>query len=320
MLKKDLHNLENTKKVATRDGYGKGLVKAGQKDERVVVLCADLTESTRSHWFKEKFPKRFIEVGVAEQNLVTVASGMASVGKIPFVSSYAVFSPGRNWEQIRTTVCINNMPVKIAGSHVGVSVGPDGRTHQALEDIALMRVLPNMVVLAPCDAIETEKATIAAARHPSPVYLRFTSNKTPVFTAEKTPFEIGKAQVFREGDDVTVIACGSLVYETLLAAGELGGEISVEVINSPSVKPLDEETILASARKTGRVVTVEEHQIWGGLGGAVAEFLSENYPVPVKRVGMSSFGESGKPQELREKYGLSSTNITEAIRAVLNSG
>ena len=315
-------NLFDTKSLAmapTRDGYGKGLLKAGEKDQRVVVLCADLAESTRSHWFKEKYPERFIEVGVAEQNMATVAAGMANYGKIPFISSYAAFSPGRNNEQIRTTISLNNLPVKIAGAHAGVSVGPDGATHQALEDMALMRVQPNMVVISPCDAIEAEKATFAAAFNGSPTYIRLAREKTPVFTTEKMPFEIGKAIVLRQGKDVTIIACGPLVYEALLAAEKLEKEgIEAEVINLHTIKPLDKKTLLASAKKTGAVVTVEEHQIMGGMGSAVAEVLAMNLPVPVEMIGMKDrFGESGTPDELLNFFGLTTPHIVKTVKRVI---
>lgn len=305
--------------VPTRDGYGKGLVEAGSKDSRVVVLCADLAESTRSHWFKDKFPERYIEMGVAEQNMATVAAGLANYGKIPFISSYATFSPGRNNEQIRTTISLNNLPVKIAGAHAGISVGPDGATHQALEDIALMRVQPRMTVLVPCDAIETKKATFAAAFNGKPTYIRFAREKTPVFTTEKTPFQIGKAEVFYKGKDVTIIACGPLVYEALLAAERLKRErISAEVINNHTVKPLDKKTILTSVKKTRAVVTVEEHQVSGGMGSAVAEFLVQNFPVPIEFVGIKDrFGESGPPDVLLEAFGLTAPHIARAAKKVL---
>jgi len=303
--------------VPTRNGYGEGMVIAGEKNKDVVVLCADLTDSTRSAGFAKAFPKRFIECGVAEQNMMSVAAGMALAGKIPFVSTYAVFCPGINWSQIRVNVLQNNANVKITGAHAGISVGPDGLSHQALEDMGIMRVLPGMIVLAPCDAIETRKATIAAAKHKGAVYLRFAREKTPVFTTEKTPFKIGKAEVFAQGKDVTIIACGPLVYEALLAAKKLEKEISVEVINSPSVKPLDEKTILKSVKKTGAVVTVEEHQITGGLGSAIAELLGEKYPVRMKRVGVKDrFGGSGKPDELIKIFGMSASSIVKAVRAV----
>lgn len=325
--------------VATRQGYGEGLVAAGEKDERVVVLCADLTESTRSILFKEKFPKRFIEVGVAEQLLATVAAGMANYGKIPFISSYATFSPGRNWEQIRTTIAINNVPVKIAGAHAGLTVGPDGATHQMLEDIALMRAMPNMVVIAPADAEETKKATQEVAKNGKPTYIRFAREKTPVFTSDKTPFKIGRAEILwglsagastelsrtssgRLGNaDVAIVACGPLVNEALLAAKKLSegrNKIGCIVINSHTIKPLDEETIITAAKKSGAVVTVEEHQITGGLGGAVSEVLSRNFPVPMEFVGMpDSFGESGEPDELLEKYGMKAKHIVNAVRRVI---
>jgi transketolase len=294
-----------------RKGFGRGLKKAGEQDERVVALCADLTDSTQMSQFKEAFPERFVEIGVAEQNLVTVASGMAAVGKIPFSSSYAAFSPGRNWEQIRTTICLNDQPVKIVGSHAGVSVGPDGATHQMLEDIALMRVLPNMVVVAPGDSVEAEKATMAIAFNNSPSYIRLAREKTPVFTTEKTPFEIGKAYVLKEGKDITICATGTMTYQALLAAKTLESDgISAEIVHCPTIKPLDTETIVQSAKKTGRVITAEEAQAAAGFGSAVCEALAERHPVPVRRVGMQDrFGESGQPEELLKHFGLTGTHI-----------
>ncbi len=314
-----IEDLSKAEKVPTRDGFGKGLVDAGEKDERVVVLCADLAESTRSHWFKEKFPARYIELGVAEQNMATVASGLANYGKIPFISSYAVFSPGRNNEQIRTTASLSELPVKIAGAHAGVSVGPDGATHQALEDIALMRVQPNMTVLVPCDAIESRKATLAAAFCDGPVYIRFGREKSPVFTTDKTPFEIGKASVFRQGKNVTIVGCGMLLYNALVAAEELSKEgIEAEVINSHTVKPLDTETILNSVKKTGAIVSVEEHQIMGGFGSAVAEVLSKYFPAPQEFIGVHDrFGESGEPDELIEHFGMGVKDIKAAALKVI---
>lgn len=305
--------------AATRDGYGLGLIEAGEKDKRVVVLCADLTESTKSLGFKEKFPERFVQMGVAEQNMATVASGMANYGKIPFISSYAAFSPGRNNEQIRTTVCINNVPVKIGGAHAGISVGPDGATHQALEDVALMRVLPRMVVLVPCDAIEAHKATVGAAFNNSPTYIRFGREKSPVITTVKTPFRIGRAEIFREGKDASIIGCGMLMYNALMAAEELSKEgIDCEVINSHTVKPLDVDTIVASAKKTGAVVSVEEHQVHGGLGSAIAEALAKNHPVPQEFIGVQDrFGESGNPDELIEAFGMGINSIKEAVKKVI---
>ena len=302
-----------------RKGFGKGLLAAGQANENVVAACADLTESTQMHLFKEAFESRFIEVGVAEQNLVTIGSGLAAMGKIPFVSSYAAFSPGRNWEQIRTTICLNDQPVKIIGSHAGVSVGPDGATHQMLEDLALMRALPNMVVIAPCDSIEAEKATLAMAKDKRPNYMRLAREASPVFTTQDTPFEIGKAVVFAEGTDITIIGTGSMTYQALLARELLHARnIKAEVIHCPTIKPLDAITIVTSAKKTGAVITIEEHQINGGLGGAVAELLSEHHPVMMKRLGMQDrFGESGKPAELLEHFGLTAKDITMAAEALI---
>jgi transketolase len=293
---------------------------AGEKDVNVTAACADLTDSTQMSLFKEAFPERFIEVGVAEQNLVTVGSGMAAMGKIPFVSSYAAFMPGRCWEQIRTTICLNDQPVKLIGSHAGVSVGPDGATHQMLEDIALMRALPNMVVLAPCDSIEAEKMTLAMAQDERPNYMRLAREATPIITTDKTPFELGKAYVFEPGSDVTIIATGTMTYQALAAVeGLFKDGIEAEVIHVPTIKPLDEATILKSVRKTGAVVTVEEAQIAGGLGGAVAELLAENHPVPLKRVGMTDrFGESGEPGELLEHFGLDAKHIRLAAHTVVD--
>lgn len=310
-------------KVPTRNGYGEGVVEAGEKNENIVVLCADLTESTRSEDFAKKFPERFIEVGVAEQNLASLAAGMALAGKIPFFSSYATFSPGRNNEQIRTTIAINQVNCKIVGSHAGISVGADGATHQALEDMALMRAMPNMRVIYPCDAIEAKKVTMAIAEVEGPVYLRLARAATPVITTEKTPFTFGKAEIFWSASpqiaDVTIVACGPLVYEALLAAQELEKKgISVEVVNSPTVKPLDEKTILTSVKKTKAVVTVEEHQAAAGFGGAVAELLVQQYPVPVEMIGVKDrFGESGEPDELLNAFGLSAPHIVKAVKKVL---
>lgn len=318
-------DLSKPEMVATRVGYGKGLVEAGEKDPRVVVLCADLTESTHSHWFAEKFPERFIEMGIAEQNMALVASGVANYGKIPFISSYATFSPGRNNEQIRTNIALNNVPVKIGGAHAGISVGPDGATHQALEDIALMRVLPNMVVVVPCDAIEAQKATVSATFNGKPTYIRFGREKSAVFTTLDTPFEIGKAACFwkpAEGrkPDVAIIGCGMLLYNALIAAEELSKEgIESCVINNHTVKPIDEEMIIHAAKEAGAVVTVEEHQINGGLGSAIAEVLSRNYPVPQEYIGVQDrFGESGSPDELIEVFGMGVGSIKEAVKKVIN--
>ena len=314
--------LDSTKLPArpTRDGYGEGLLELGASDKRVVVLCADLSESTRSLWFKEKYPERFVQMGVSEQALASIAAGMALAGKIPFISSYASFSPGRNWEQLRTAAALQNTPVKIAGAHAGVSVGPDGATHQMTEDIAIMRVVPNMVVLVPCDVHETRKATVAAAKTSGPVYLRFTRDKSPIFTTNQTPFKIGRAETFRFGDDLTIIAAGPLLYEALLAADQLSREQGIEarVIDCHSVKPLDVKTIVQTAKETGAIVTVEEAQAAGGLGGAVCEALAANAPVPVERVGMPDcFGESGTPSQLLDGFGLTAPSIAAAAIRVL---
>ncbi len=302
-----------------RKGFGRGLLEAGKRWDSVVAACADLTDSTQMSLFAEEFPERYIEIGVAEQNLVTVGSGLAAMGKVPFVSSYAAFSPGRNWEQIRTTICLNDRPVKVVGSHAGVSVGPDGATHQMLEDLALMRVLPNMVVIAPCDSVEAEKATLAMAVDKRPNYLRLAREATPVFTTRKTPFEIGKAYVFASGADVSLIATGTMTYQALAAVDLLYKDgIEAEVIHVPTIKPLDDKTILRSVRKTGAVVTAEEGQIIGGLGGALAELLSEEYPVPLSRIGMRDrFGESGAPDELLTHFGLDAKHIRLAAHDVL---
>jgi transketolase len=318
----DMHLHEVTGKLESepiRKGFGRGLLEAGKLNSDVVAACADLTDSTQMSLFKEEFPERFVEIGVAEQNLVTVGSGLSAMGKVPFVSSYAAFSPGRNWEQIRTTICLNDRPVKIVGSHAGVSVGPDGATHQMLEDIALMRVLPNMVVIVPGDSVEAEKATLQMAKDKRPNYLRLAREATPVFTTAQTPFEIGRAYVFKEGADISLITTGTMTYQALVAAGKLYKDgIRAEVIHVPTIKPLDAETILKSVRKTGAVVTAEEGQIIGGLGGAVAELLGENYPVPIKRIGMRDrFGESGTPEELLEHFGLDAIHIRLAAHSTL---
>ncbi len=320
MLNKTLKlNTEDQK--ATRDGFGVGLVEAGKNDERVVALTADLKESTRVEAFAKEFPDRFFEIGVAEQNLVTVASGLANYGKIPFVTSYATFSPGRNWEQIRTTVCINDVPVKIIGCHAGLTVGPDGATHQALEDIAIMRTLPNMMVVVPCDSEEAHKATLALAITNKPAYLRLGREKTPSITTPETPFELGKGYYVygTESADVTIIACGALVYNAVVAAEELGSQgINVDVINMHTIKPIDRDLIIAAAKKTGAMVTAEEHQIIGGLGSAVAEVLAEEYPVPIEFIGVrDQFGQSGAPTELMKFYKLDSASIKVAIHDVL---
>jgi transketolase len=313
---------EDVEKVSTRKGFGEGLVIAAGRDKNVVGLCADLNESTQMNQFAQKYPERFVQVGVAEQNLVTVASGMAAMGKIPFAASYAVFSPGRNWEQIRTTIALNNQPVKIVGSHGGITVGPDGGTHQALEDIALMRVLPNMTVLYPCDATEAKKATIEAAKVNKPVYIRLTREKTPVITTEETPFEIGKAEIFFAPPmqaQVGIIATGPLVHSAIIAAQKFAEKgISVKVLNVTSIRPLDFESIINLAKEAGAIVSVEEHQIVGGFGSAVAEVLVQNYPVPMELIGVhDKFGQSGTPSELIEHYGMGVSNIERAVEKVM---
>jgi len=308
------------KEVPTRNGYGEGVVLAGRTNEKVVVLCADLTESTRNEGFKKEFPDRFIQMGVHEQLLAACAAGMALEGFIPFITSYAMFCPGRAWEMIRTNICLNDVNVKIIGSHAGVSVGPDGATHQAIEDIAIMRPIPNMTIIAPCDSTEARKATIALLEIAGPCYARFAREKTPIFTTDETPFEIGKAEVFREGNDVAIIACGPLVYNALVAAEELSKKgIDARVINSHTIKPLDEDTILKAAKECGGVVTVEEHQVIGGLGGAVAEYLGSACPTLIERVGVQNkFGQSGKPKELVEHYGMGVSHIMKAVEKVIS--
>lgn len=308
-----------SEKNSLRKGFGLGLLAAGKRDKNVVAACADLTESTQMHLFAQEFPNRFVQVGVAEQNLVTMATGMAAMGKTPFVSSYAAFSPGRNWEQIRTTIALNDRPVKIIGSHAGISVGPDGATHQMLEDIALMRALPNMVVIAPCDSVEAEKATLAMASDKRPNYMRLARADTPVFTSPHTPFEIGKGFVFRAGSDVTIVATGTMTYQALEAAKLLAHkDISVEVVHISTVKPLDEEVILNSAAKTRHVITAEEAQVAGGLGGAVAELLGEKLPTSMARVGVKDhFGESGEPEELLKHFGLDAEAIAKVAQKLL---
>ncbi len=312
---------KNVEQVPVRKGFGEGLVEAAKADKRVVALCADLTDSTCMGPFKEKFSERFVEVGVAEQNLATVASGMAAAGKIPFMGSFAIFSPGRNWEQIRTTVCYNNVPVKIAGHHAGLSAAADGGSHQMLEDIALMRTLPRMVVLSPCDAIEAKKATMAAAKTNEPTYIRLTRNATAVMTTEDTPFEVGKAQIiFRsQKSDVGVIATGHLLYKALLAAKKLTEEgKGVIVMNLSTIKPLDEHAIIKLAHETRAIVTVEEHQVAGGMGGAVAECLAAHFPVPIEFIGVKDkFGQTGTADELIELYELGEKHIYAAAKRVM---
>jgi transketolase len=312
---------QEVEKKPTRNGFGEGLVEAGEKDERIVALSADLSESTRVLAFQNKFPERYIEVGVAEQNLAAIASGMANSGKIPFISSYAAFSPGRNNEQIRTTISLNNVPVKIIGAHAGVSVGPDGATHQHLEDIALMRIQPNMNVIVPADEEEARKAVHTAVEIDGPVYIRLTREKTPVFTTRETPFEFGKANILFDSDhsEVALFSCGPLTHNALRAANELLHEgLGVTVVNVHTIKPIDEETIVQVAMRTKAVVSIEEHQIAGGLGSAIAELLARRHPTPQEFIGAQNvFGQSGNPDELIEHYGMGIGAIKEAVRRVL---
>jgi transketolase len=322
-LHADALDIKKLEQKPTRVGFGEGLVEAGEKDFSIVALCADLTESTVIMPFKKKYPARFVEIGVAEQNLAGVAAGMAALGKLPVISSYAMFSPGRNWEQIRTTICYNEQPVIIVGSHAGVSVGPDGATHQAIEDMAIIRVLPNMTVVSPCDMIEAKKAMLAAAVLRKPLYLRLHREKSPIFTTAATPFAIGKAEIFFDSDpsacDVTIIATGPVAHNALLAAHEIGktGK-KVRMINCATIKPFDEKTVLEALRLARRAVTVEEHQVAGGLGSAVAELAARECPVPIEFVGVQNrFGESGEKDELIEHFGMGVSHIVAAVQKVL---
>ncbi len=349
MLNKDLklNNdlfLDNVEQVALRNGFGEGLLAVAKVDERVVGLCADLTESTRMHLFAKEYPERFVEVGITEQHMVSCAAGLAAMGKVPFISSYAMFNPGRNWEQLRTTVCYNNVPVKVVGSHAGISVGPDGGTHQAIEDIAITRVIPNIEVVVPCDAIEAHKATVSLADSGKPAYLRLARENTPLVTTKDTPFELGRAQVLWDNTDevdsnnnsgasgvnnyklstknsVAIIACGPMVHQALLAAKELESNgVGTIVVNSATVKPLDSETIVAVAKRVKGIVTAETHQKAGGLGGAVSELLSEEYPTLVRRVGIAdAFGQSGTPEELMEFYKLTVADIIKEVYNIINN-
>ena len=315
---------KDVEQAPIRKGYGEGLLQAGEEDHQVVALCADLTESTQMHLFKNKFPERFVEIGISEQSMASVASGMAAMGKIPFFSSYAMFSPGRNWEQIRTTICYNDVNAKVVGSHAGISVGPDGGTHQAIEDIGLMRMIPRMTVIAPCDSIEAKKATLAAAKYVGPVYIRLAREATPIITTNETPFEIGKAQVFLAPGEgvqakVGIIATGSLVYNALMAAKELESEgVPVKMLNLTTVKPLDEEAVLALANETNAIVTVEEHQRKGGMGSEVAEFLARTRPTRQEFIGVNDqFGQSGTTEELLNHYGMGVADIVSAAKRVI---
>ncbi len=309
------------KQVPTRNGFGTGLVEAGERDRNVIAICADLSESVRMEAFKKRFPDRYIAIGVAEQLLVALAAGMASTGKVPFIASYAMFNPGRSWEQVRTTMALNETNVKIAGAHAGVSVGPDGATHQAIEDIAIMRVIPNMIVVVPCDSNQTHKATLAVAERFGPTYLRFGRAESAVITTEDTPFEIGQAQTFRDGGDVAIVACGILVYTALIAADELARKdgIQCRVVNNHTVKPMDVPAIVGAAKECGAVVTVEEHQVQGGMGSRVAEILAAEHPVPIEFIGVHDrFGQSGTPQELIEEYGMGAAAICDAVKRALS--
>jgi transketolase len=317
VLDVDLHADLPTK--GCRGGFGQALVELGESNPAVVALTGDLADSTRVAPFGKAYPKRFFDMGVAEQNMMCVAAGLAIGGKIPFLTSYATFSPGRNWDQFRVSVAYTGANVKVVGAHAGLSVGPDGATHEALEDLAMVRVLPGVTVVAPCDYEQARLATHALAAHHGPAYIRFGREDTPVFTSPLTPFELGRAQVFRDGSDVTLFACGPLCFEALLAAEALARDgISARVVNVHTVKPIDVETVVESVAMTGCAVTVEEHQITGGLGGAVAEVLSEHYPAPLERVGMpDSFGESGTARQLLEKWGLTAPAIEKKAHKVL---
>ena len=305
----------------TREGYGQGLLEAGEKNKDIVALGADITSSVKVDMFKNRFPERFFNIGIAEQNQMGIAAGLSLSGKIPFVTNYGVFLAGRAWDQIRTTVCYGNLNVKLGGAHGGISVGPDGATHQALEEISIMRCLPNMRVVVPADFYETKKATLAAAESYGPIYIRFGREKVPVITDENTPFEIGKAYCLRDGSDVAIIACGAMVYESLVAAEKLSKEgISAMVINNHTIKPLDRDTIIEAAKKTGAIVTAEEHQLAGGMGSAIKEVLAEEYPVVVKSIGIHDrFGESGDPIDLMEAFGLTSDNIEKVAKDMIKN-
>ncbi len=311
--------LSDLEQQPTRNGYGEALLELGASNEQVMVLTADLAESTRVLEFSQKYPERFVECGVAEQNMMGVAAGLALYGKIPFVSSYATFSPGRSWDQLRVSVCYSKANVKVAGCHTGVSVGPDGATHQALEDIAITRVLPNLIVEVPCDAIEAKKTVLALAAKEGPAYFRLGREKTPIMTHLQTPFEIGKAHIMKTGKDVAIIGSGPILYNALMAAFELEREgIACMVVNNHTIKPIDTDTIVQAAKKCKAVVTVEEHQIMGGAGSAVAEVLIKHCPVPMEIIGMpDTFGESGQPEELMEKYGMSVKAIKFAVVRVI---
>lgn len=317
-LVKDLISVE---RKATREGFGEAMIELGKRNKNVMVVTADLGESMKVDEFEKLYPSQFVQVGVAEQNMMGVSAGLALSGKVPFAVSYAVFNPGRNWDQLRVSVCYTNANVKIVGGHTGITVGPDGATHQSLEDISTTRCLPNLTLEVPADYEQAKKATLAIAVHKGPVYLRLTRPKTACFTTATTPFEIGKAQTLREGKDLTIFACGPLVYEAMLAAEELKKEVDVEVINVHTIKPIDEEAVVRSAKKTRKVITLEDHQINGGLGSAVAEVLGERWPTKMVRMGMKDmFGESGEPGELLAKYGLDKDGVIKTIRSIIKNG
>ncbi|HET9095569.1 MAG TPA: transketolase C-terminal domain-containing protein [Candidatus Baltobacteraceae bacterium] len=313
-----LDDPKTIKQVPTRNGFGEGLLEAAKANKNVIGICADLSESTRMLALKETLPDQYIEIGVSEQLLVAMAGGLAGAGKIPWIASYAMFNPGRSWEQVRTIMALNETNVKIAGAHAGVSVGPDGATHQAIEDIAIMRVIPHMTLVVPCDSTQTKKATLALTELHGPVYLRFAREKSPVVTTEQTPFQIGKAQILRDGKDVAIVACGILVYNALIAAQQLANEgIDCMVINNHTVKPMDEPAIVEAAKRCGAIVTVEEHQVHAGMGSRVAEILAQRHPVPIEFVGVQDqFGQSGDPAELIEHYGMGTTSVKEAVHRV----
>jgi len=306
-------------KKPTRHGFGEGLVELGSKYDNVVVLGSDITGSVMTSYFKEKFPKRFFSIGIAEQNATTIAVGMALSGKIAFMSSYSAFAAFRNTDQLRISVCYNNANVKIGGGHSGITVGPDGATHQSLEELSILRTLPNMTLVVPCDFTEAKKATVAVGEMNGPAYIRFGRSAVPMFTKEDTPFEIGKAQILKEGNDVAIIACGLMVWEALVASEELEKQgISARVINNATIKPMDIETITKAAMDCGCIVTAEEHQIHGGMGSAVAEVVVKNYPVPMEFIGIKDrFGLSGEPEELQVKFGLTSKEIVIASKKAI---
>lgn len=313
-------DLKKAEQVPPRNGFGDALLELGKTDPKVVALCGDLVESTRVDKFAKAYPSRYFEMGVAEQNMAGVAAGLALEGFTSFCVSYATFNPGRNWDQVRVSICYNRANVKVVGAHAGISVGPDGATHQALEDIASVRVLPGMTVVVPVDYFETYKATQALAALKGPAYIRFGRAETPIFTTKQTPFELGKALTLRDGSDLTIIGAGPILYDALIAADELQKKykISARVINCHTIKPIDEKAIVIAAKETGAFVTVEEHQTQGGVGSAIMEVLAQKFPIPVEMVGMpNSFGESGEPRQLLDKYGMNAETIVKKALAVL---